>query len=259
MESQNLSDYFRYLDQQWAQARLAALQYAALPGLLPEPLNQSSLLCSENVKNIPNLNFGGIMKKYFPLLIVFAVVLIVMSCSEVDSQTKSKQKANVENKSGKAMETNFVLNFNEGLDKAAKEKKNMIVDFYTDWCHWCKVMDEKTFANDSVAAKLSKRFVTVRINAESPTEKATFQGKEFTNIELTQAFRVSGFPSLAFISPEMEVITVIPGYIQAEQFNHILDYIDQECYKKQTSFEEFLKRKGKCDDEQSSTGDAKKM
>lgn len=122
----------------------------------------------------------------------------------------------------------------------------MIVDFYTDWCHWCKVMDEKTFQDSTVARKLQQRFVTVRINAESPSDTVNFQGQRFTNIELTQAFRVTGFPSLAFISPEKEVITVIPGYVPAEPFGYLLDYIDQECYKKQMSFEEFMKRKGNC-------------
>jgi len=199
------------------------------------------------------------MKGYFPILVVLITALFAFNCSDLDSQTKSNQKVVTENKTGKTMETNFTLSFNEGLEKAAKEKKNMIVDFYTDWCHWCKVMDEKTFNNDSVATKLSERFVTVRINAESPTESATFQGKNFTNIELTRAFQVTGFPSLAFISPELEVITVIPGYIQVDQFSYILDYIDQECYKKKMSFEEFMKRKGECEDSTKTVSDAPKM
>jgi thioredoxin-related protein len=143
--------------------------------------------------------------------------------------------------------TNFTLTFNEGLEKADKENKIMIVDFYTDWCHWCKVMDEKTFHNDSVAKKLSERFVTVRINAEDPNATATFKGRTFNNIELTRAFQVSGFPALAFISPEHEVITVMPGYIPAEQFNYILDYIDQKCWEKKMTLEEFIKKKGECD------------
>jgi thioredoxin-related protein len=142
---------------------------------------------------------------------------------------------------------NFTLTFNEGLEKAATENKNMIVDFYTDWCHWCKVMDEKTFGNDSVAKKLSDRFVTVRLNAENPDESATFKGRTLNNIELTRAFGVTGFPSIAFISPEHEVITVMPGYIQAEQFGYILDYVDQKCWEKKMSLEEFIKKQGECD------------
>jgi thioredoxin-related protein len=179
------------------------------------------------------------------LLII--VVLALFSCSETSNDTMAQNKKEPSNKIANAAVQNFTLTFNEGLEKAAKENKNMIVDFYTDWCHWCKVMDEKTFHNESVANKLSERFVTVRLDAENPNETATFKGHTFNNIELTRAFRVSGFPSLAFISPEHEVITVMPGYIPAEQFSYILDYIDQKCYEKKMTLEEFIKKKGECD------------
>ena len=33
------------------------------------------------------------------------------------------------------------LKFDEGMAKAKKENKSVLVDFYTDWCHWCKEME----------------------------------------------------------------------------------------------------------------------
>ena len=89
----------------------------------------------------------------------------------------------------------------------------------------------------------------MRINAESESETATYKGKTYTNLELTRAFGVNGFPSLAFLNPDGEIITIVPGYIPAETFIYILDYIDQECYKKQMSFQEFMKRKGDCNNQ----------
>ena len=56
--------------------------------------------------------------------------------------------------------------FNDGLVKADKESKMILVDFYADWCHWCKVMDEKTFKDENVAKKLQERFVTIKLDAE---------------------------------------------------------------------------------------------
>lgn len=183
------------------------------------------------------------------ILSALTIILVLASfgCSDNSHDSMAQNKTEISKKVENTAMTNFTLTFNEGLEKAAKENKNMIVDFYTDWCHWCKVMDEKTFQNDSVAKKLSERFVTVRLNAENPNETATFKGQTFNNIELTRAFRISGFPSLAFISPEHEVITVMPGYIPAEQFNYILDYIDQKCWEKKMTLEEFIKKKGECD------------
>jgi len=180
-------------------------------------------------------------------IILLIVAVAVFSCSGDSNESIAQNKTDSSNKIEKAAPKNFTLTFNEGLEKAAKEKKNMVVDFYADWCHWCKVMDEKTFNNKEVSIKLKERFITVRINAEDPKETVTFKGHTFNNVELTQAFRVTGFPSLAFISPEHEVITVMPGYIPADKFIYILDYIDQKCWEKKMSLDEFIKKKGECD------------
>ena len=195
------------------------------------------------------------MRRILNILMII-IALAVFGCSETSKESQAQDKAEVANQVEKTTTSNFTLTFNEGLEKAAKEKKNMIVDFYTDWCHWCKVMDEKTFNNDSVAKKLSDRFVTVRINAEDPNESGTFKGRTFNNIELTRAFQVTGFPSLAFISPEQEVITVMPGYIPAEQFSYILDYVDQKCWEKKMTLDEFIKKKGECDSLQTQQSDS---
>jgi thioredoxin-related protein len=134
------------------------------------------------------------------------------------------------------------LKFNQGLVQAEQQNKVVLIDFYTNWCHWCKVMDEKTFHNGEIAALLQKRFVTVRVNAEDANEKVTYKGQGFSNVELTRAFNVTGFPSLAFLDSKGEPITVIPGYVPPEEFIHILNYIDKGCYKQQMPFDEFKKK-----------------
>ncbi|RPH90591.1 MAG: thioredoxin family protein, partial [Calditrichaeota bacterium] len=134
------------------------------------------------------------------------------------------------------------LNFDAGLERGRAENKNIIVDFYTDWCHWCKVMDEKTFNEKNVAEKLKNKFVTVRVNAEDANQSASYQGQTYNNIQLTRAFGVTGYPSLAFLESNGDLITIIPGYVPAETFTHILDYIDQKLYEKKMPFDEFLKK-----------------
>ncbi len=132
--------------------------------------------------------------------------------------------------------------FNQGLELAEKQDKPVMVDFYTSWCHWCKVMDEKTFGDKKIAKELSEKFITVRLNAESRHESVTYKGRTYNNAQFTQAFGVTGFPSLAFLEPDGNPITIIPGYIPAEEFIYILRYIDKQCYKQKMPFEEFKKK-----------------
>ena len=132
-------------------------------------------------------------------------------------------------------------NFDNGLAKAEKEHKTVLVDFYADWCHWCKVMDEKTFQDAAVAKKLQERFVTVKLNAEDNSGVVHYKSQQYTNPQLTQAFGVNGFPSLAFIDSNGEVITLIPGYVEADMFLQILNYIDDRCWEKNVSFDDYVK------------------
>lgn len=134
------------------------------------------------------------------------------------------------------------IGFDEGMAKAKKENKPIIVDFYTDWCHWCKVMDEKTFSEKDVKTKLEESFVTIRINAEDRNATATYDGKTFNNVELTRAFGVTGYPTLAFLEADGTVITTIPGFVPPETFLPILHYIEQKLYAQQMPFDEFLKK-----------------
>jgi len=190
---------------------------------------------------------------------IFIILLLVTSFTITSCSGQNESKAKSEKSEKQSVETVSVnenksdqkaqwIGFDDGIKKSAKEKKHMIVDFYTDWCHWCKVMDEKTFSAENINDKLVDSFVTVRINAEDPNATATYKNKTYSNVELTQAFGVRGFPSLAFLDSAGEIITIVPGYVPPETFIYILEYVDQECYKKQMPFDEFMKKKGKCDD-----------
>lgn len=58
----------------------------------------------------------------------------------------------------------------------AKNPKPIIIDVYTDWCGWCKVMDRETYSNDKVADYINKNFYAVKYNAES-TAQVEFANK----------------------------------------------------------------------------------
>jgi len=181
--------------------------------------------------------------KYYSRLIVAAFLIVIIGTPVIVFSAEPTQPG----KGGSDKVQWF--SFDKGMAKAMKENKNVLIDFYTDWCHWCKEMDKKTFSNTAVQKKLAARFVPIRINAESNTERANYKGQTYTNVELTRAFGVRGFPALAFLDKQGEPITVVPGFVPAETFVHILDYIDKECYKQQMSFEDFMKKKDECDKE----------
>ena len=59
------------------------------------------------------------------------------------------------------------MTLKEAQEAMLKEKRPILIDLYTDWCGWCKVMDKKTYTNPKVIAYLQANFYAVKLNAET--------------------------------------------------------------------------------------------
>lgn len=134
------------------------------------------------------------------------------------------------------------ISFDQARAKAAGDGKPILVDLYTDWCHWCKVMDKKVYGSAEVAGFLQRNFHIVKINAESDTAVATIEGRKLTGREMTGAFRVRGFPATAFLNETGKLIGVVPGYIPPQKFLLLARYIQGKHYTKM-KFSEFEQQK----------------
>lgn len=136
------------------------------------------------------------------------------------------------------------LNFESAHAKTIKEKKLMMVDVYTDWCKWCKVMDEQTFSHPDVVKFAQKNMVMAKMNAESDI-KVRFKDKEYTQRQLAAGLGVTGYPTVVFFDDKGELITSVSGFITADKFLPILEYLHGRHYDKKVSFEDFLAQRKK--------------
>jgi len=132
------------------------------------------------------------------------------------------------------------LSFTDALALGKKEKRLVVIDFYTDWCKWCDVMDEKTYGNAEVIRFANKNIALAKVNAESD-DKTTYKGNEYSYRQLAQAFGIKGYPATIFLDSEGDFITNISGYITADKFLPILKFLEGEHYKKMT-FEDWQKK-----------------
>ncbi|HQP49770.1 MAG TPA: DUF255 domain-containing protein [Spirochaetota bacterium] len=137
--------------------------------------------------------------------------------------------------------------FNSGLQKARNERKPVIIDFYADWCHWCKVMDQTTFADSKVIRSLNTDYIAVKVDTQS-TERINYINRNLSSQELAIHFGIKGLPTVVFLDKSGEVITLLPGYIKAPTFSSLLDYIRDECYTKKISFKDYMEGKANCGD-----------
>ncbi len=133
--------------------------------------------------------------------------------------------------------------FDKGYDIARQKRKPVVIDFYADWCMWCKVMDDKTFSEPEVQKKMTRDYVAIRIDMQK-SGKITYDGQAYTPQEFAGMLGVEGLPTLVFMDKKGKFVTRIPGFVKPDIFKVLLEYMEEECYGKQVTFKEYMKDKG---------------
>lgn len=131
------------------------------------------------------------------------------------------------------------FSFTEGMAKAKKENKYVFIDFYTDWCGYCKKLDKETYSNEKVYKYLNDKFVPIKVNAES-NEKVIYAGKPIPQSELAKSFGVTGYPAMFFMETEKKPIGQLPGFVAPKEFLTIATYVGSKAFKTK-SIDEYKK------------------
>ncbi|MCR9225856.1 MAG: DUF255 domain-containing protein [Flavobacteriaceae bacterium] len=126
------------------------------------------------------------------------------------------------------------------LSKTDTKPKKIFVDVYTDWCGWCKKMDQNTFQNPEVSKYMQDNFYMVKMDAEGK-DPIVYQGKTFKYVpsgrrgyhELAAALLQGkmSYPTVVFLDESLNMLSPVPGYQQVEPFMQIAKYFGDNIYK----------------------------
>lgn len=126
--------------------------------------------------------------------------------------------------------------------------KPILIDLYTNWCFYCKVLDAKTWKNRDVIRALNQYFHCVKFDAESK-KTISFNKEKYNYLEtgihelalaLSSKQTALSFPTLVFLDKNYEVTYRYSGYIKSKKIYPLLIYIGREEYRTK-SWEEFMK------------------
>ena len=133
-------------------------------------------------------------KKYVAIVLCAALLAVggmLYTLIAMSAETESK--------------VNWLYDYDQALARARDENKPILVDFYTDWCGWCKRLDAETYGNETVAALLNESFICLKVDAEE-------------HVDLVEEYDVFGYPTVLFLSPDGEEIGRIAGYEPPDKF-----------------------------------------
>lgn len=129
----------------------------------------------------------------------------------------------------------------EEAEKLSQEKpRPYLIDFYTDWCGWCKHMDKTTYANPVVASFINRSFYPVKINAESG-DTVVFRNKVYAPVQngskMLNGLAVEmlggkmAYPTTAFVYDRENINLVVPGYIDVPKMQGFLVYFSENAHQ----------------------------
>ena len=101
----------------------------------------------------------------------------------------------------------------EAFEEAREKGKLVLLDLTASWCHWCHVMDERTYADPEVARMIVEHFIPVRVDIDSRPD-------------ISERYNRGGFPTTAFLSDQGESIwgaTYVPPGDMKRIMRSILD------------------------------------
>lgn len=177
------------------------------------------------------------MKKTLLIIISFSVCCVVLAFKAVPTANTVLNPI----KTVKWMTWDEAIKAAKEARKRGEIPKKIFVDIYTDWCSWCKKMEQQTFEHPTISTYLNDNFYPVKFNAE---QRATiyFEGHEFKFVpqgsrgyhELAAALLDGkmSYPTVVFLNEDFELLQRIPGFLDVDIFDIIMHYLAEEHYKK---------------------------
>jgi len=96
------------------------------------------------------------------------------------------------------------------FEQARQENRLVLLDLGAVWCHWCHVMDEKTYRDPKVASIIAVSFLPVRVDQDSRPD-------------LASRYQAYGWPATILFDGQGRELAKLSGFIPPQRFRSLLE------------------------------------
>lgn len=127
--------------------------------------------------------------------------------------------------------------FEQAEEISKTNPKPFIIFIHTDWCKFCKTMENTTFKNKAIINKLNQDFYFISFNAEEKRDivfkENTFKFKpKGNNSGIHELATILGdkngnvvYPTITILNPDYSIVAQLQSYIGPKELLEILSKI----------------------------------
>ena len=113
--------------------------------------------------------------------------------------------------------------YEAALAQAAEADRPVLLDFTADWCPPCKQMLRDVYSNKTLAKRIEKHVIPVKVDLSKPNEKQE---------ALARQWGVRGIPTLVILDSEGREVSRRIGYVPGEE---LVSWLQQAGEREQTA------------------------
>jgi len=153
----------------------------------------------------------------------FTTVILLLSVFSVQAQTSEP------------------ISLQKALELAPQQQKKILIDVYATWCPYCQRMHSEVYPSEGVQKAINNYFLWVKIDVESD-EMVNYHGEQMTQAQFANALENANVPTAYFLNQEGAILGKQPGFIDADVFLQLLNFVGSDAYLDQ-SFNEYTGKK----------------
>jgi len=142
------------------------------------------------------------------------------------------------------------ISFEEAVKLNAKAPRKIYIDVFTNWCGWCKRMDQTSFEDPKIIQEMNTEYYAVKFNAETH-DSIAFDKHVFTYLPQYKANELAlallhgemAYPTTVILDQDTKILSRIPGYLGPDALQEILNYFGKNNHLKLT-WNQYLKSLG---------------